>query len=394
MAEYSRTSLGDYIDSIGSTRPKKKETNRLGSYIDSIPTVSPTANQTKLGALGSAFLQGAGGAVADTAIGLSDVGTAIYNVFGDDSTDVDPRVQPLASGARIFKQKLREEYQPIDPKHEGFATDVAKGLGQYGTMILGGAGIGGAGKIGAAIAGSSLAGFQRMSEVGEDYDTAIKENNIEFNPIDRLVAQSIGAGTTVATQYFPIFNALNRIDKVTGGAASHVAKSVAKGTMEEAAQEMSEKVIDDLVAKKVIAFDPKRNLFYDTPEDAKALGYEGLIGGSVGGLVNLLTSSLGVRKAGKIERLTDAAKKQRDQRLAAKYPESVQPSVDPMDQAREATDPLYNKNPVTKEDFTDPSLQKVWRSIQPKVDMVNSFQSSGRAETEVGAFKEIGRAHV
>lgn len=366
------TELGKYIDQIGTTEnTTKKPRTKLGEYIDSIQPKPKTHDQSYLGALGSAAMQGAGGLAADVYIGASDIAANIHNLFTDDENDWRPQDMRIASGARHFKKQLEEDYFPVKPEHEGIGTDIARGLGQFAPQVLaGGAGLAaGAGRVGAALIGSSLGSTQRISQIGEEYDRSVAEGKTTYDPVDRFSAQLMGAGTTLATETPVVIGALKRLNSSTGGLIS----DTLKGFAGEGLQEMVEKVSDDLVAKQIIKYDPDRQQFFDTPEAAKELGYEGLVGGSVGGIVNFMTSALGIKHRGRIEKRVKEVE------------ETIKQAQ--LEQARDIDNKDRNINPITQKEFTNPELQKAWRTLSPRIDNVNNMRLNDAAVLEPNKLK-------
>lgn len=192
----------------------------------------------------------------------------------------DPRTTGLYEAGVAFEKGARG-LMPTDPaKEEEFGTKIARGFGSFGGFMV--AGIGGrlvkmpvtlsTMALGGAIEGAGV--FQEALGYGaslEEAYTAAKLASI--------------AGTSEA---LPIVRVLDRFDKGTGGTLSRALKEGAKGGAEEGLQEFGQRIANNLIASKAVKYDPDREMFEGTGENAG-------IGFTVGALFNVVASMLGAR---------------------------------------------------------------------------------------------------
>jgi len=99
-----------------------------------------------------------------------------------------------------------------------------------------------------------------------------------------LEASDYGAwiGTTEAV---PIAPFLSRLDKVTGGGAKRLVVDALKQGTEEAIQEASQSILENLVANDIVGYDKERGTFTGTGENAGVGFTAGVIYETIGGLV-------------------------------------------------------------------------------------------------------------
>lgn len=152
------------------------------------------------------------------------------------------------------------------------------------------------------------------------------------------------SGVFGISEVVPFANLLDRLDKTTGGSARKVISNALKQGTEEAVQEASQSIWKDLVAKKIVEYDPQRQMFVGTGEDA-GVGFTA--GNIFGALGTLLTGrrSVTLNQAGK--------------ELAQDVDDTVLPNND--DLARQLTHPDnagVRLTPVEGNPFEQPAAQQ------------------------------------
>ena len=191
-----------------------------------------------------------------------------------------------------------QEFLAPDEAYEGTYLDLMRGIGSTLPFLATGL-IGGAGR--AAIAAGTALGVgagageaaQRATAAGateEDISTAAAYGTIpgalEMIGPTRIVRRVLGRNTDdIADQLNNSFSA--RLERVLQGRAGRVGKAA----LEEAAQEASSEVLQNLIAQGV--YDPKTGTFEGVGESAK-------IGGGVGGVLQFFADIIAPRKRGKI----------------------------------------------------------------------------------------------
>ena len=191
-----------------------------------------------------------------------------------------------------------QEFLAPDEAYEGTYLDLMRGIGSTLPFLATGL-IGGAGR--AAIAAGTALGVgagageaaQRATAAGateEDISTAAAYGTIpgalEMIGPTRIVRRVLGRNTDdIADQLNNNFSA--RLERVLQGRAGRVGKAA----LEEAAQEASSEVLQNLIAQGV--YDPKTGTFEGVGESAK-------IGGGVGGVLQFFADIIAPRKRGKI----------------------------------------------------------------------------------------------
>lgn len=128
------------------------------------------------------------------------------------------------------------------------------------------------------------------------------------------------AGIVGTSEAVPIVSILNRIDKSTGGSIKKALLSAAKGGFEEGAQEAFQQTMSNVIASDLVEYDPDRNAFQGTGENA-GLGF------TVGGLVSFLGSLIGGRRGSSAPDYLDDAPAARDrpQEPGASQPPAQEP---------------------------------------------------------------------
>ena len=191
-----------------------------------------------------------------------------------------------------------QDFLAPDEAYEGTYLDLMRGIGSTLPFLATGL-IGGAGR--AAIAAGTALGVgagageaaQRATAAGateEDISTAAAYGTIpgalEMIGPTRIVRRVLGRNTDdIADQLNNSFSA--RLERVLQGRAGRVGKAA----LEEAAQEASSEVLQNLIAQGV--YDPKTGTFEGVGESAK-------IGGGVGGVLQFFADIIAPRKRGKI----------------------------------------------------------------------------------------------
>lgn len=159
-----------------------------------------------------------------------------------------------------------------DPALKGdFFTDATGAVGQMagyaGTAALGSFAAGPAAGIGA---GAAIG----MSQIGEE---AYSDARAHGSDIDTALRAALLASPAGATEILPIANILSR---ATGGASNAVLKNVLVGAGEEALQEYTQQVWQNIVAAGL--YDPERGEFVNAP-------YGGAVGGAAGAIIATMT---------------------------------------------------------------------------------------------------------
>ena len=191
-----------------------------------------------------------------------------------------------------------QEFLAPDEAYEGTYLDLMRGIGS--TLPFLATGLIGAGGRAAMAAGTALGvgagageAAQRATAAGateEDISTAAMYGTVpgafEMVGPTRIVRRVLGRNTDeIADQLSNKFSA--RLERVLQGRAGRVGKAA----LEEAAQEASSEVLQNLIAQGV--YDPDTGTFEGVGESAK-------IGGGVGGVLQFFADIIAPRKIGKI----------------------------------------------------------------------------------------------
>lgn len=161
------------------------------------------------------------------------------------------------------------EILPTNPAYAGdfFTSTLPSGIGS----IVGLIGAGAVGGLGASAALGSLAAAI------PEYELATKNG---ASPNDAMKTFLLNAGLGL-TDVVPIAEAFGHVDKATGGWLKNAFIRAIKSGSEEAIQEVFQTAAQNLIASKVIAYDPERDLF-------TGAGEQGAAGGVIGAAMGIL----------------------------------------------------------------------------------------------------------
>ena len=123
---------------------------------------------------------------------------------------------------------------------------------------------------------SSVAGFEDAIESGASLEDAYKSSNM-----NEIMGYS---------EALPIARILDRVDKGTGGSVKRAIAEAAKAGTEEAIQEASQTIYQNLVASEFVGYDPNRGVLTGSGEGAG-------VGFTTGALVQFLGTVIGGRRA-------------------------------------------------------------------------------------------------
>lgn len=243
----------------------------------------------------NSFMQGFGQVVSSVPKAIGEGAISIANKFGDDPIWGNPeKINPEETTSYIIGQSVSDYIDkkfPTNEDYQGeFLTDLSAGAGSMGGFLVGGAATSLAKApafVGSALFGSAAMGVEQT----EDYKRSMEEQGLEVDPETRSDAFLLGSalGTSEAA---PIYRALNRIDKITGGGVKKIVKEGVKGGIEELIQEVSQSIGGNAIATDVLEYDPDRDIFTGTVRS-------GEVGFSLGFLLNTLTSAVGSRRGGR-----------------------------------------------------------------------------------------------
>ena len=167
------------------------------------------------------------------------------------------------------------ELIPTNPEYnqEFIAGSVPRALGNMAAFLT-------AARVGTPLAPVMMGseslrtqGFADALAHGADLDTAFKASN---------VTSMIGY-----TEALPVLDMLRRADKASGGMLTRILKNAAITGTEEAIQESTSQVLQNLTAQNL--YDPDRDTFMGAQEGAE-------VGGAAGAISGLLTSLIGGRR--------------------------------------------------------------------------------------------------
>ncbi|MCH7934416.1 MAG: hypothetical protein IIC36_10545, partial [Gemmatimonadetes bacterium] len=219
----------------------------------------------------------------------------------------DPRESGLFRAGQALRRKTAEVL-PVDPAREDkFETKLARGLGSTAGFL--GAGLIGratrAGALPVAALSGAAAGaanqFQQALTAGASIEDATEAAKL-----------SAMVGTSEA---LPIARLLGRVDKASGGTIRRILTRTIAGGFEEGIQETGQQIADNLIASKLVAFDPERETF-------TGAGEGGAVGFTTGALFNFVAAAFGVRTRGARTRAAPATTPQ-DAQPAAGQPQTT-----------------------------------------------------------------------
>ena len=195
----------------------------------------------------------------------------------------DPRESGLYKAGQGLRDVSREAFA-INPKHESSFLFGQLPRGAGSTLGFAATGLLTRGARLPAMVGAAGTGAA-VGASGQFRDALGAGASIE----DAARAAGFGAlaGTSEAA---PIARVLDRYDKATGGSVRRLIVEGIKGGAEEAAQEIAQTIADNLIASRLVKYDPERGTFEGT-------GEAGGVGFTVGGLFSFVAAALGGRRA-------------------------------------------------------------------------------------------------
>lgn len=199
--------------------------------------------------------------------------------------EIETTIRPVADEpAYSLGQRIREgtaEAFPVNPEYESrFPVQLGRGLGSTATFL----GTGLAGRLFRLPALAISGGTGALVNSSETFRDALGRGA----PFEDAYKASRLAGVVGVSEAVPITRMLDRYDKASGGQLRRVLANAAKGGIEEGTQELFQTTAENLIASKIVAYDPERGLFQSAPE-------AGGVGFTVGALFNTLASMLGAK---------------------------------------------------------------------------------------------------
>lgn len=219
--------------------------------------------------------------------GVGDIVASVPQSVGEVSGFLQGTDPDETAGADVA-EKVRGFFQGVQEINPNFANEwnqkLARGAGSMAGFMAGGV-AGAAAKLpawlGAAGLGATATGVEQVEDlkaiVGEDPDADERAKALGFG------------GLLGLSEAAPIARIFGRLDKVTGGGVKKVLSEGAKGSVEEAAQEVFQTLGQNLIASDVLKYDKERDQWEGTAE-------AGSIGGTLGFLFNSLAAGVGSRR--------------------------------------------------------------------------------------------------
>lgn len=258
------------------------------------PSVSPPPDRTvdttrdRPRSAASSFVQGGLDVIAAVPKSAEILGSAIQrNVFQRQGIPERYASDPREGSAYALGEDIEEfskETFPTNPafKDEFLTETLPRGAGS----TLGFAATGVAGRAMGAGALLTASGTGAATQAASQFEDALN-HGAELG--DAFTASGYGAAVGTS-EGLPIAHLLERLDKGTGGFVRRaISNALIQGT-EEAAQEAFQTISDNLIASKIVEYDPNRGVFTGTGEAAGT-------GFSVGGLMGFLGGLLTGRRA-------------------------------------------------------------------------------------------------
>jgi hypothetical protein len=173
---------------------------------------------------------------------------------------------------------------PINPKHaESLSVQIGQGIGSTAGFLASGL----AGRVLRLPGAAVTAGAGASVNSAETFRDAMR-HGATFE--DAFKASKFSAVTGL-TEALPIARVLDRYDRATNGSLRRIIAEGIKGGIEEGSQELFQSVADNLVASKIVEYDPERGIFTGTGDNAG-------VGFTVGALFNTLAAMVGARTRG------------------------------------------------------------------------------------------------
>jgi hypothetical protein len=271
---------------------KQQESPQPSSGLGKIPMFNVSQNPTESNRIGRAqsFVsnigRGAANVVASIPQAIPEAASALGFIKNPEETSLYKAGEDLKTAAN--------KALPVNPEYqEEFSQKLGQGLGSM-TAFLAGGELGAIAKVprllSTAAAGAAAGGMEGVQDIK---NTAAKQGK-EVKPEDRSAAFMLNAATGLS-EAAPIGLMFNRLDKLTNGSVKKAILAAGiRGAGEEGLQEAFQNISQNLIANKLVGYDPERNTFTGTADNAA-------VGGTIGFLMNTLASSIGHRRAGKFE---------------------------------------------------------------------------------------------
>lgn len=233
-------------------------------------------------------------------------------------------------------------------QQEFWAGKVPQGLGSTFGFLLSGAALGPGGVALSGSASGSVQGYEDALDKGASLEQALNASGL--NAV---------VGTSEA---LPISHLLDRVDKGTGGVIKRALVNAMKSGTEEAIQEAGQQIAQNLVASKVVKYDPNRGTF-DGAGDNAGVGF------TSGGLLSFLTTLVAGRRARGAHPGSDQA-------------QQAAPEVQPTPGATVPTAPTETASPVV-------SRETAWEPIADIPLGKEAFQAEPTSPTEITPQNDI-----
>jgi hypothetical protein len=230
--------------------------------------------------------------------------------------EIEPSIGPVANEpAYRAGQAIRDtaaDAFPVNPEHASrFPVQLGQGLGSTAAFLATGA----AGRVLRLPAMAVTAGTGALTNAADTFRDAMS-HGATFEDAARASKLS---GVVGLSESLPIARVFDRFDKGSGGTLRRIITEGLKGGAEEGAQELFQSVADNLVASKIVAYDPKRGIFRGTGDNAG-------VGFTVGALFSTLAGMLGVKLRARPRDITEQMAKVALQDEAAPTPATETPA--------------------------------------------------------------------
>lgn len=113
-----------------------------------------------------------------------------------------------------------------------------------------------------------------------------REAGIPEEDVFKTFLLNAGVGTS---EVLPVTRLLNRLGPQAKSQVFNILRQGITGAVEEGGQEVGQQFLQNVIASKVVEYDPERNLFAGTKES-------GEVGGAVGAILNTVAASIGTRR--------------------------------------------------------------------------------------------------
>jgi hypothetical protein len=271
---------------------KQQESPQPSSGLGKIPMFNVSQNPTESNRIGRAqsFVSNIGRGAANV---VASIPQAIPEAASALGFTKNPEESSLYKAGEDLKTAANKAL-PVNPEYqEEFSQKLGQGLGSMAAFLAGGE-LGAIAKVprllSTAAAGAAAGGMEGVQDIK---NTAAKQGK-QVDPEQRSASFLLNAATGLS-EAAPIGLMFNRLDKLTNGSVKKaILASGIRGAGEEGLQEAFQNISQNLIANKLVGYDPERNTFTGTADNAA-------VGGTIGFLMNTLASSIGHRRAGKFE---------------------------------------------------------------------------------------------